>query len=57
MVNDMDEFTDKCFSCKKANSIPRWGWLWPCFDKECHYEPLEEVQTVFNAMSKSKENK
>ena len=38
----MAEYNEKCASCTKSNSIPRWGMVWPCRDPECIYEPIEE---------------
>lgn len=43
----MIEVTEKCYSCNKANGIPRLGYLWPCDDVACNYEPtptIEEIQ-------------
>lgn len=41
----MAEYNEKCVSCAKANSIPRWGMVWPCRDPVCIYKPIEEDDT------------
>lgn len=38
----MAEYNEKCASCAKANSIPRWGMVWPCNYPECIYDPIKE---------------
>lgn len=42
----MIEITEKCYSCNKANSIPKWGWIWPCYDDVCNYEPIPTIDEI-----------
>ena len=37
----MAEWTEKCLTCAKSGSVPKWGWSWGCDDQECKYEPIE----------------
>lgn len=42
----MIEITEKCYSCSKANSIPRWGWILPCYDDVCNYESIPTIEEI-----------
>lgn len=41
----MAEYTEKCNTCARANSIPRWGMVWPYNNPTCDYDPIEEDDT------------
>lgn len=42
----MANWSEKCLTCRKAESIAKWGWIWPCAESECKYEPCDVVKTT-----------
>lgn len=42
----MADWSEKCLTCKKAGSIPKWGWSWSCAEPECHYEAQPDLAEI-----------
>lgn len=50
----MAEFCEKCYTCRKSNSVAKWGRVMACFDEKCEYEPqptLEELDAMTTVAS------
>ena len=53
----MAEWTEKCLTCAKAGSIPKWGWSFSCSDEKCEYIPRDAIEAVTTVASSEQHQK